>query len=152
VFTAGSTPGTATLSALAEGGLTAETTIELAQPTAAQIELTAAPIDLSAVGQSSLTVTVRDAYGDPVQGETVRLSVSGDEGDQGTIGGGGVRGATSGTAGAPFVKAAARARWSWAELLDPGGDPRRRTIVLSSAASGRTHTADGHALAGRASE
>ena len=135
VFTAGNTPGTATLSALAEGGLTAETTIGLVEPTAAQIELTAAPIDLSAVGQSSLTVTVRDAYGDPVRGETVRLSVSDDAGDQGTIGGDEVfEGATNsdGQVQATFVKAAggAGAVVVRAELLDPNGDPRRETSIV----------------------
>ena len=136
VFTAGNTPGTATLSALAEGGLTAETTIELAEPTAAQIELTAAPIDLSTVGQSSLTVTVRDAYGDPVRGETVRLSVSDDAGDQGTIGGGEVfEGATNrdGQVQATFVKATGGAGSVVirAELLGPDGEtPLRETSIV----------------------
>jgi len=80
-------------------------------------------------------VTVRDAYGDPVQGETVRLSVSGDEGDQGTIGGGEVfEGATNrdGQVQATFVKAAggAGAVVVRAELLDPDGDPRRETSIV----------------------
>ena len=134
LFTAGNAPGTATLSALAEGGLTAETTIELAEPTADQIELAAAPIDLSTAGQSALTVTVHDAYGDPVRGETVRLSVSDDAGDQGTIGGSEVfEGATNvnGQLRATFVKTAGGAGEVVvrAELIDPGGTVLRETSI-----------------------
>lgn len=134
IFTAGDTPGTATLSALAEGGLTDETTIEMAEPSAADIQLVASPTDLSATNQSSLTVTVRDLYGDPSPGETVRLSVSDDAGDQGTIAGSDAfEGATNkdGQMKATFTKAAggAGAVVIRAELLGPGGEVLRETSV-----------------------
>ena len=135
LFTAGNSPGTATISALAEGGLMAETTIELAEPTATDISLSAAPIDLSSANQSALTVTVRDAFGDPAVGETVRLSVSDDAGDQGTIGGGEVlEGATNkdGQMKATFAKAASGegAVVIRAELLGPGGAVLRETSIV----------------------
>ncbi len=134
IFTAGTIPGTATLSALAEGGLMAETAIELAEPSAANIQVAASPIDLSNTNQSSLTVTVRDLYGDPSPGETVRLSVSDDAGDQGTIAGGDAfEGATNkdGQMKATFIKAAggAGAVVIRAELLGPGGELLRETSV-----------------------
>nr|HMT19666.1 hypothetical protein [Promineifilum sp.] len=126
LFTAGTAPGIATISALAEGGHTAETTIEMADPSAADIQLVASPIDLSDAAQSTLTVTVRDLYGDPSSGETVRISVSDDAGDQGMINGGEVlEGATNkdGQMKATFVKAAGGegAVVIRAELLGPGG-------------------------------
>ena len=134
VFTAGNAPTTATISAIAEGGLTAETTIVLAQPVATDISLTAAPLDLSKANQSTLTVTVRDAYGNPMAGEMVRLSVSDDNGDKGKIGGGEVfEGATnkSGQLKATFVKAAGGAGnvVVRAELLDAEGAAQRETSV-----------------------
>ena len=134
IFTAGNAPGTATLSALAEGGHMAETTIELAEPSAADIRLAASPIDLSEASQSALTVTVRDLYGDPSPGETVRLSVSDDAGDQGKIGGGEVfEGATNkdGQLKATFTKTAGGkgAVVIRAELLGPGGEVLRETSV-----------------------
>ena len=134
IFTAGTTPGTATLSALAEGGHTAETTIVMAEATAANIQLTAAPIDLSNANQSALTVTVRDLYGEPAAGETVRLSVSDDKGDQGKINGGEVfEGATNkdGQLKANFVKTAGGqgAVVVRAELLGPGGEVLREASV-----------------------
>ena len=134
IFTAGNTPGTATISAIAEGGLTAETTIEMAEPTGSVIALTAAPIDLSSANQSALTVTVRDLYGDPAAGETVRLSVSDDKGDQGTIAGGEVfEGATNkdGQLKATFKKTAGGQGpvVVRAELLGPGGAVLRETSV-----------------------
>ncbi len=39
-------------------------------------------------GRVAMTFTARDAWGDPVVGQTVRLSVSDDDGSQGTINGG----------------------------------------------------------------
>ena len=134
IFTAGNSPGIATISALAEGGLTAETTIQLAEPAAADVQLTASPTDLSSANQSALTVTVRDLYGDPSPGETVRLSVSDDAGDQGKINGGEVfEGATNkdGQLKATFVKTAGGqgAVVIRAELLGPGGEVVRETSV-----------------------
>ncbi len=128
VFTAGTTPGTATISVIAEGGLMAETTVELARPAAADIALSAAPVNLSNAVQSTLTVTVRDLYGNPSAGATVRLSVSDDAGDQGTIGGSDIfKGATNtnGQMKATFTKTAGGrgAVVVRAELLDrPDGD------------------------------
>ena len=87
IFHAGGSPGVATISAIGEGGLTAETTVLIAAPTADTLELTASTIDLSAANQSQLTVTVRDTEGQPAKGETVRLIVSDDAGDQGKING-----------------------------------------------------------------
>ncbi|MCZ2115618.1 MAG: hypothetical protein LC131_17575 [Anaerolineae bacterium] len=134
VFTAGTTPGTATLSALAEGGNMAETTVALAPPDAADIELVASPVDLSEAGQSTLTVTVRDLYGDPSPGETVRLVVSDDAGDQGTIAGSDVfEGATNknGQLKATFVKTegGAGSVVVRAELLGSDGSVARETSV-----------------------
>ena len=60
----------------------------MAEPTGSRIAIAATPIDLSVANQSALTVTVTDIYGDPVAGVTVRISVSDDAGDQGTIAGG----------------------------------------------------------------
>jgi hypothetical protein len=134
LFKAGNTPGIATISALAEGGLTAETTIEMAEPTGSEIELAATPIDLLAANQSALTVTVRDLYGEPAAGETVRLIVSDDAGDQGTIGGDDVlEGATNknGKLNATFVKAAGGEGTVVirAELLGPGGEVLSETSI-----------------------
>ncbi len=134
IFTAGNSPGTATLSAMAEGGHTAETTIEMAEASAAAIELTASPVDLSGANQSQLTVTVRDLYGDPSPGETVRLVVSDDAGDQGKIAGSDVfEGATNknGQLKATFVKAAGGKGTVVirAEMLGPGGEALREASV-----------------------
>ncbi len=144
IFTAGTSPGTATLSALAEGGHTAETTIEMAEATGSTIELVASPIDLSNTNQSSLTVTVRDLFGEPAAGETVRLSVSDDAGDQGTIAGGEVfEGATNkdGQLKATFVKTEGGEGpvVVRAELLGPGGEVLREasvTLYLSGLPAG----------------
>jgi hypothetical protein len=134
IFTAGTSPGTATLSAMAEGGHMAETTIAMAEPIATDIQLTASPIDLSNASQSALTVTVRDLYGDPAPGETVRLSVSDDKGDQGEINGGEMfEGATNkdGQLKANFVKTAGGtgAVIIRAELLGTGGEVLREASV-----------------------
>ena len=135
IFTANNTPGIATLSVMAEGGLTAETTILKAEPEASTITLVASPIDLSNASQSSLTVTVLDLYGDPSPGETVRLSVSDDAGDQGTIAGGEVfEGATNkdGQLKATFMKTAGGEGpvVVRAELLGPGGQVLREASVV----------------------
>jgi hypothetical protein len=135
VFTAGTTPGTATISALAEGGLMAETTFTLAEPEGTELRLTAAPIDLSNATQSLLTVTVLDAYGDPAAGEMVRLSVGDDDGDRATIAGGEVfEGATNkqGRLTATLLKTAGATGYVVvrAELLDSGGAVRREAAVV----------------------
>ena len=144
LFTAGTSPGIATLSALAEGGHMAETAITLAEPTAADIQLTASPTNLSNANQSALTVTVRDLFGALSPGETVRLSVSDDAGDQGKINGGEMfEGATNkdGQMKATFTKTAGGKGTVVvrAELLGPGGTVLRETSVtlyLSGAPAG----------------
>jgi hypothetical protein len=88
IFKAGTSPGIATISAVAEGGLMAETQIVLANPAAESITIAANPIDMSNVSQSALTATVRDQFGNPVSGAKVRVSVSDDRGERATIGGG----------------------------------------------------------------
>jgi hypothetical protein len=135
VFKAGNTPGTATISALAEGGLTAETTIILANPVAESISLTATPFDLSNANQSALVATVRDQYGNPVSGATVRLSVGDDDGDRGTIGGGEVfDGVTNdqGQVKASFIKTAEAEGQVVvrAELLNQSGSVTRETSIV----------------------
>ena len=104
--------------------------------------LRASPVNLSNAGQSALTVTVSDLYGNPSAGATVRLSVSDDAGDQGAIGGSDTfEGATNtnGQMKATFVKAAGGtgAVVVRAELLDgPDGevvDETSITLFLSGA-------------------
>ena len=71
-----------------EGDATATTVLQIRNPSAATLDLVATPNDLSAGGASSaLVATVLDAWGTPVAGQTVRLSVSDDDGSQGTIAG-----------------------------------------------------------------
>ena len=136
VFTAGTTPGTATVSVIAEGGLMAETTVELARPAAADISLSAAPVNLSNAVQSTLTVTVSDLYGNPSAGATVRLIVSDDAGDQGTIGGSDTFSGATNTNGqmrATFAKTTGGrgAVVVRAELLD-GPDPDAKVLDEAS--------------------
>jgi hypothetical protein len=134
VFTAGTKPGVATISVLAEGGLMAETTFVLAEPEGTELRLAAAPTDLSNATQSALTVTVLDAYGDAAAGESVRLSVGDDDGDRATIGGGEVfEGATNkqGRLTATLMKTAGATGQVIvrAELLRPDGTVRREVSV-----------------------
>ena len=141
VFTAGNKAGVATIDVIAEGGLMAETTFILAEPKATQLNLTASPTNLTNADQSALLVTVLDDYNDPASGETVRLSVSDDNGDKGTISGGEVfEGATNkqGQLKATFKKTAnAQGKVVVrAELLDAGGKVLREvsvTLYLSGA-------------------
>ena len=108
LFTAGSSAGEAEISALAEGGLQAKTTILLAQPGAETLVFTAAPANLSNAPSAALLATVRDVQGKPLANQTVRLSVSDDNGDKGTIAGGEVwEGKTNaqGQVTATFLKA-----------------------------------------------
>ncbi|MFO7661267.1 MAG: hypothetical protein R6X18_01610 [Chloroflexota bacterium] len=135
IFTAGTSPGIATISALAEGGLTAETTITLAVPAAEKILLTATPTNLSQAAQSALVATVLDQFGNPVSGAKVRLSVGDDNGDKGTIGGGEVLDGTTNSNGrlnATFVKKpdAQGQVVVRAELLDNSGNAARETALV----------------------
>ena len=135
LFTAGTTAGTATISVIAEGGLTAETTIQLAEPVATFIELTATPNDLRTTDEAKLTVKVLNNNGSPAPGAKVRLSVSDDDGSKGTIGGGEVFIGTTGTQGrleTKFLKAngATGTVMVRAELLAPGGAVKQEVSVM----------------------
>ena len=134
-FTAGTTAGPATISALAEGGLQAETTILLAKPEADSLIFSATPTDLSQASSAALLATVLDVQGSPVAGQTVRFSAGDDDGDKGTIGGGEVLevktnaqgqalatfNKTEGGAGSVVVRA---------ELLDKNGAVRYEESLL----------------------
>ena len=99
-FTAGDQTGEAQITFVLEGDATATTILQIRNPSAATLDLVATPNDLSAGGVSSaLAATVLDAWGSPVAGQTVRLSVSDDDGSQGTIAGGEVFTATTDAAG-----------------------------------------------------
>jgi hypothetical protein len=135
VFTAGTTPGKATINVMAEGGLTAETSFILGQPFAAAIDLTAATIDLSNAPETMLTATVLDTNGAPAPGRTVRLSVSDDDGAKGTILGKEVYQGTTGPLGrvqAKFVKTpeATGTVVVRAELLSPSGEVLQEDSVV----------------------
>lgn len=85
-FTAGTTPGDALVTALANG-LVATTTIRIQTPLPDAIGLTATPNQLGAGDtNATLLATVRDKYGDPVSGQTVRIGVTQD-GQMGLIDG-----------------------------------------------------------------
>ncbi|HMN28408.1 MAG TPA: hypothetical protein PKE45_09665, partial [Caldilineaceae bacterium] len=87
LFTPGGTVGDAVVTAIA-GSLTATTTIHIRNPVANQIELAVTPTDLSGEANSAaLVATVRDQWGDPVAGQTVRIGAEGDA-QQGLIAGG----------------------------------------------------------------
>jgi len=134
VFTAGNAPGTATITARM-GAMTAETTIRLAAATADSLQLTADLTDLTNASSANLTATVRDAYGDPTPGQTVRLSVSDDDGEKGTIAGDEVfEGATNlgGQMKAKFTKVpgATGQVVVRAELLDAQGVVIREASLL----------------------
>lgn len=135
VFTAGTAVGVAEISATAEGGLQASTTIRIAQPVARSLALTATPTNLGGVDSATLVATVLDEYGDPVAGRAVRLSVGDDDGDRGTIAGGetfvGVTD-NQGRVTATFDKAAGATGdiVVRAELLGPGDVVEREESVL----------------------
>ena len=87
-LTAGAETGEALITFVLEGSATTSTTLQIRNPSATTLDLTATPTDLSTgASASALVATVRDAWGAPVAGQTVRLSVSDDNGDQGAING-----------------------------------------------------------------
>ena len=89
LFTAGTETGDALITFVLEGSATATTTLQIRTPSTTEINLTATPKDLSGnSGSSALVATVQDAWGAPVVGQTVQLSVSDDDGSQGTVNGG----------------------------------------------------------------
>jgi hypothetical protein len=135
LFTAGTAVGVAEINATAEGGLQADTTVTIAQPDARSLALAATPTYLGGVDSAMLVATVLDAYGNPVAGRAVRLSVSDDNGDKGTIAGGetfvGVTN-NQGRVTATFDKAAGATGdvVVRAELLGPGDVVEREESVL----------------------
>ena len=82
VFTSGDMTGTALITFVLEGGSTTTTTLQIRDAVAKEIDLVATPTDLRGEGQDTadLLVTLRDAWGDPVVGQNVRLSMSDDDG------------------------------------------------------------------------
>lgn len=108
VFTAGSETGEAVIRIVVEGSAVATTTLQIRLPFAANIDLVATPDDLRGdANESKLVATVLDEWGDPVVGQQVRLSVSSDNGVQGTIQGNEVITATTDSKGqvsATFVE------------------------------------------------
>lgn len=97
-FTPGATPGDATVTAQV-GALSATTVVHIRNPIANHIDLAATPTDLSgATNSAALIVTVRDRWGDPVAGQTVRIGTEGD-GEQGLINGSEVMTATTNAQG-----------------------------------------------------
>jgi hypothetical protein len=134
-FTAGTEAGMATIQAMGEGGLTTSTTILLAQPVATGLELTADRIDLRTVNEATLTARVFLNTGGPAANQTVRLSVSDDEGSKGKIAGGEVfTGKTDvqGRLRAKFVKTpgAQGTVVVRAELQGPDGEVRQEASVV----------------------
>jgi hypothetical protein len=135
VFTAGTSTGVAEISVMAEGGLQAGTTVTMAQPVARSLELTATPTYLGGVESATLVATVLDQYGEPVAGRAVRLSVSDDNGDKGTIGGGEAYVGVTNNQGRVTVTFAKTAGATGnvvirAELLGPGEAVEREEIIL----------------------
>jgi hypothetical protein len=145
-FKAGTAQGTAVIRAVVEG-IPVSTTLQIRTPSATNLTLTATPTDLRTASAAALVATVRDNWGDPVAGQTVRLSVSDDDGSQGTINGGEVFTGTTDANGqviATFTKAA-NAEGTVAvraETLAPAGATLRTThealviLTLSEAAQG----------------
>jgi hypothetical protein len=87
ILTAPTTAGDATVRAVVNGQ-TATTTVYIRAATAETVDLTATPDDLSAGGTTAtLRATVRDTWGDPLPGATVRIGLADDSGTQGTLGG-----------------------------------------------------------------
>jgi hypothetical protein len=109
VFTAGTETGEAVITFVLEGSATATTTLQIRNSSATNLEFTASPTDLSNGAETSaLVATVHDAWGTPVANQSVRLSVSDDDGDQGAINGSEVFTGTTnanGQVSATFTKA-----------------------------------------------
>jgi hypothetical protein len=141
LYTAGNSPGVAEITLLSEGP-PLKTTITLAAPAADTLAFSASPTNLADAPSAALLATVRDVQGNPVAGQTVRFSVSDDDGDKGTIAGGELwEGSTNsqGEVTATFVKAdgASGAVVVRAELLSRQGEVLREeslTLRLSQGA------------------
>lgn len=85
-LTAGTQTGIAQIYAVVEG-VPVSTSVPIRPPQVAELTLTATPTDLRGVNSAALVATVRDPWGDPLSGYKIRISVSDDDGSQGTING-----------------------------------------------------------------
>lgn len=100
VFKAGSKTGNALITFVLEGSATTTTRLLIRKPSATVLTLVATPRNLSKGAKTStLVATLRDAWGAPVVGQTVRISVSDDNGSQGTVNGSEVFTGTSSASG-----------------------------------------------------
>lgn len=101
-LTAGTETGTALIQAMVEG-VPLSTSVPIQSPQVAALTLTATPTDLRGADAAALVATVRDDWGDPLSGRTIRLSVSDDDGSQGTLNGSEVYTGTSDANGQVIV-------------------------------------------------
>jgi hypothetical protein len=86
-FVAGTQAGNATVTATVNGK-TASAVVPIRGASVHAIELAASPTDLSGgAATAQLVATVRDNWGAPVPGVSVRIGVSDDSGTQGSLGG-----------------------------------------------------------------
>jgi hypothetical protein len=125
-FTSGVGVGAATITAETGNGVSAGTTIRIADPVPDGVTLEVSPATLGAGDDTAtLTATATDPWGDPVAGQTVRIGVEGD-GKYGTIAGGEVMTGTTNAAGqvtATFIRTADSGEVGIrAELLVSEGD------------------------------
>ena len=90
-YTSGPATGVALIKAETANGITATTEIDIGNPRPSQISLAAGAYNLPPDGKSTtkLTATVRDRWGTPMSGQTVRIGVEGDT-QLGAIAGGDV--------------------------------------------------------------
>lgn len=87
VFKAGTSTGRAVITAMV-GNLVVTTTVDIQAPIADTLALTTTHTELpSGVNSATLTALVLDQWGSPVANQTVRMAVSGDGGELGTING-----------------------------------------------------------------
>jgi hypothetical protein len=100
-FSSGTGTGTATLTAQTPNGASGSVDVVVQPPAVASVRISAAKRALPSDGASTTGVTVKvsDRAGDPVQGETVRIGVSGDDGDRGSVNNTGVMTGTTNGAG-----------------------------------------------------
>jgi hypothetical protein len=100
-FTSGASTGTATLTAQTPNGASGSADIVVQPPAVTSVRISAGTTALPADGAATTTVTakVSNRAGDPVQGETVRIAVSGDDGDRGRVNGTGVMTGTTNSVG-----------------------------------------------------
>lgn len=129
-FISGPDEGTATITAEIAAGPTATTTIGIGLPRPQNVSLRVVTDTLPADGAATtiLVATVTDRWGNPVEGQTVRLGISG-EGRMGTVNGGEVITGTTNVDGRARVTYTSGERvgdvYARAELLLAEGGPQR---------------------------